>query len=74
MKRIPVASQTLTAVGYDIVGALLEVEYKHGGVVQYHGVRAGVYWGLMRTGSLGAFDEFYLERLEQGTYRRIVVE
>jgi hypothetical protein len=74
MKRIPVASQTLHAVGYDVVGALLEVEYKQGGVVQYHGVRAGVYWDLMRTETLGAFDAFYAERLEHGSYRRIVVE
>ncbi|MGZ8379526.1 MAG: KTSC domain-containing protein [Gemmatirosa sp.] len=73
MKRIPVASQTLSTVGYDVVGALLEVEYKHGGVVQYHGVRAGVYWDLMRTGSLGAFDAYYAARVEQATYQRVVV-
>ena len=74
MKRIPVESETLTAVGYDVVGALLEVEYRHGVVVQYQGVRAGVYWDLMRTDSLRAFDEFYSARLEHGTYPRIAIE
>jgi hypothetical protein len=74
MKRIPVESETLAAVGYDIVGALLEVEYKHGVVVQYQGVRAGVYWDLMRSDSLAAFDEFYAARLEQGAYKRIAIE
>ena len=74
MKRIPVESETLAAVGYDVVGALLEVEYKHGVVVQYQGVRAGVYWDLMRSDSLRAFDEFYAARLEHGTYKRIPIE
>jgi hypothetical protein len=74
MKRIPVESETLAAVGYDVVGALLEVEYKHGVVVQYQGVRAGVYWDLMRSDSLRAFDEFYAARLEHGTYPRIAIE
>lgn len=74
MKRIPVESQTLSAVGYDVVGALLEVEYKHGVVAQYQGVRAGVYWDLMRTGSPSAFDEYFAARLEHGGYKRIPIE
>lgn len=73
MKRIPVSSETLHAVGYDVVGALLEVEYKHGSVVRYEGVRAGVYWDLMRAGSLDAFDAFYAEHVERGTYQRSTV-
>ena len=59
MERVAVSSSNLASVGYDVNGAILEVEFNHGGVYQYSGVSSEIHQGLMSAGSHGAyFDKF----------------
>jgi hypothetical protein len=55
MERLPVSSSNLASVGYDEVGQVLEVEFRHGGVYQYVGVSAAVFGEFMAAESLGRF-------------------
>jgi hypothetical protein len=55
MDRLPVSSSNLASVGYDEVGQVLEVEFRHGGVYQYVGVSPTVFDELMAADSLGSY-------------------
>ena len=55
MERLPVSSSNLASVGYDEVGQVLEVEFRHGGIYQYSGVSAEVFSELLAAASLGGF-------------------
>lgn len=59
MERLPVSSSNLASIGYDANGAVLEVEFNHGGIYQYSGVPEEIFQGLMSAGSHGTyFDKF----------------
>ena len=62
MERTPVSSRSLASVGYDESGAVLEVEFNHGGVYQYSGVPEEVYQGLMNAGSHGTFYNEFIKK------------
>ena len=55
MERQSVTSSNIRSVGYDVVTAILEVEFHGGGVYQYHGVPESVYLGLMQAASHGSY-------------------
>lgn len=55
MKRIPVESRCLTAVGYDRQRRVLELEFHGGGVYQYPQVPPAVHQALLAADSLGAY-------------------
>jgi KTSC domain len=70
MKRIPVQSSNLRSVGYDPSSEILEIEFLHGGVYQYHDVPASVHEELMAASSHGSyFDEY----IKHGGYHYIKI-
>ena len=60
MKRNPVISSNLAAVGYDPSSQVLEIEFKSGSVYDYFGVPQGLYEQLMAAASLGTFFHQYI--------------
>lgn len=61
MKREPVASSNLAAVGYDEPSETLEVEFHNGAVYQYYNVPKGIHEEMMRAGSKGQFLHVYIK-------------
>lgn len=55
MERDPVKSSNIVSIGYDKDANRLEVEFKSGGVYQYHGVTQEEYDSLMGADSIGSF-------------------
>ena len=55
IKRIPVASSNIAAVGYDKEERILEIEFHHGAIYQYVNVPEKVYEELMSSPSQGAY-------------------
>lgn len=55
IKRIPVASSNIAAVGYDKEAHILEIEFHHGAIYQYVDVPEKVYEELMSSPSQGAY-------------------
>jgi len=55
MKRIPLTSSNLAAVGYDPKSKTLEVEFKNGTIYQYDHVPVDVYAELMTAESHGSY-------------------
>lgn len=55
IKRIPVASSNIAAVGYDKEACILEIEFHHGAIYQYVNVPEKVYEELMSSPSQGAY-------------------
>jgi KTSC domain len=55
MDRIPVDSMQLTSIGYDPARAVLEVEFRKGGIYQYFAVPADIHRQLMAAQSIGTF-------------------
>ncbi|MEB2787273.1 KTSC domain-containing protein [Algoriphagus persicinus] len=55
IKRIPVASSNIAAVGYDKKAHILEIEFHHGAIYQYADVPEKVYEELMNSPSQGAY-------------------
>ena len=55
MTRISVASAMMYSVGYDSVGAVLEVEFRNGSVYEYLDVPAQHYAALLAAASKGQF-------------------
>lgn len=55
IKRIPVASSNIAAVGYDKEAQILEIEFHHGAIYQYVDVPEKVYEELMSSPSQGAY-------------------
>ena len=55
MRRIPVTSSVLVAVGYDADTAELEIEFRSGDVYRYYAVPARVHRELLAAESPGAY-------------------
>jgi len=55
MKRIPLSSSNLAAVGYDPQTKTLEVEFKNGSIYQYNQVSERIYAELMNADSHGRY-------------------
>ena len=55
MERIPVESSNLASVRYDPKSAVLDIEFKIGGIYEYSGVHKSVYDGLMNAVSKGKY-------------------
>lgn len=55
IKRIPVDSSNIAAIGYDKEAQVLEIEFHHGAVYQYFDVPDNVYEELMSSPSKGAY-------------------
>jgi lysyl-tRNA synthetase class 2 len=55
MDRIPVKSTSVAAVGYDPESAVLEIEFRGGGVYRYVHVPAAAYRLLLRASSVGEY-------------------
>lgn len=55
MNRIPVNSSNINSIGYDILSAILEVEFKDGSIYRYYDVPDYIYKELMNAKSYGQF-------------------
>jgi len=55
ISRVGVDSSSLASVGYDSVGQVLEVEFRHGSVYRYMGVPVETYEALLGAGSKGRY-------------------
>ena len=55
VKRLPVRSSNIRAIGFDPETRTLEVEFHNGGVYQYSGVPESIYQGLVRAASKGSY-------------------
>ncbi len=62
--RVEVESSSVASVGYDDAVAVLEIEFRGGGVYRYFAVPEAVHAALMRSQSKGAF----VNRLVRGAY------
>ncbi|GAA3995848.1 hypothetical protein GCM10022408_03020 [Hymenobacter fastidiosus] len=67
MKRQPIRSTSLKAVGYEADTLTLEIEYRHGGVVRYVGVSAAVHQALLAVPGKALF---VAQVLDGGPYTR----
>src|SRR5690606_35438544 len=68
IKRIPIASSNIAAVGYDKKAQILEIEFHHGAIYQYVDVPEKVYEELMSSPSQGAY--FMNEIKEKFKYQK----
>jgi hypothetical protein len=55
VKRVPVSSSSVAALGYDRSSSVLEVEFTSGRAYRYFDVPEIVYHGLVRARSIGQF-------------------
>jgi hypothetical protein len=55
MRRIPVRSSVIAAIGYDTETAVLEVEFRSGDVYRYFAVPPSVHKALLEAESPGAY-------------------
>jgi len=55
MRRTPVESSMIAAVGYDARDRILEVEFNHGGIYHYYDVEPTVHRELMESDSVGGY-------------------
>ena len=68
IKRIPVDSSNIAAVGYDKEAHILEIEFHHGAVYQYFDVPENVYEELMSSAAKGSY--FMNEVKEKYNYNK----
>ena len=61
MERLPVESSDFVSVRYDPENAVLEIEFKSGGIYEYSGVPQSVYDGLMNGASRGKYFHWYIK-------------
>jgi hypothetical protein len=52
--RTPVQSSNIKSVGYDFGTEVLQVEFKNGGVFNYHDVSISAYTAMMEADSIGS--------------------
>lgn len=70
MERVTVSSSSLSSVGYDSDGRLLEVEFRSGAIYAYRNVPLWAYEALMTARSKGRHfdarirDRYPFERIE----------
>lgn len=55
MKMTAVSSSNLASVGYDSATQVLRIEFRNGGVYEYHNVPEAEYQGLMSASSKGSY-------------------
>jgi len=55
IKRIPVVSSNIAAVGYDKKSHILEIEFHHGAIYQYMDVPENVYESLINSSAMGSY-------------------
>lgn len=55
MKRVPVTSSSIAAVGYDPATNVLEIEFNEGGIYRYFAVPHSTHAALMAAERKGAF-------------------
>lgn len=55
MKRTPVKSSNIRAVGYDKLAKVLEIEFNHGGIYFYKDVPENAAKALVAASSVGKF-------------------
>ncbi len=67
MKRQPIRSTSLKAVGYDPATLALEIEYRNGRIVRYTGASEAVYQALLTVPGKALFVE---QIVEKGGYVR----
>lgn len=65
MQMFPVASRSLSAVGYE--GGILVIAFRNGGVYQYSGVPSAVAQGLAQAASKGR----YYQQFVRGRYAAV---
>ena len=65
MRRVPVTSSNIAAVGYDEASRTLEILFTNGRVYQYFDVPTQAHRALMNAGSYGQ----YLNQHIKGKYR-----
>ncbi len=69
MSRTSVSSSNLRSVGYDPAGAVLQIEFHHGGIYDYYRVPWRAYAGLMAAESKGGYHANHIKR--HYSYRRV---
>ena len=72
MKRMPVVSSNVSEIGYDPQTETLEVAFKHGGVYQYFGVPAAIYYELVAAPSIGRYLEVNVKKADY-RFRKVAV-
>jgi hypothetical protein len=70
MKREPVESSSIAAVGYLPARRLMEIEFRNGGVYEYQGVPDTLYREFLRADSHG---RFFTQHIRPGgfPYRKV---
>lgn len=61
MNREPVASTSISAVGYDEPSQTLEVEFTNGSIYQYYNLTAAVFEQFMQAASKGQFLAYQIK-------------
>ena len=69
MKMIPVSSSNLESVGYEPATQTLRIEFKNGGVYEYHNVPEAEYQGLMSASSKGSYHHQNIK--DRYTYTKV---
>jgi hypothetical protein len=69
MKRQPIESSTVRAIGYDPATGVLEVEFLHGLVYEYAAVSKEVHSAFMAASSKGSF--FHTEIKGAYDYKKV---
>lgn len=69
MSRTYVSSSNLRSVGYDPDRAVLQIEFRHGGIYDYYRVPWNAYTGLMSASSKGGFHARHIKT--RYPYRRV---
>lgn len=62
MERQPVSSSTIRSVGYDEISAVLEIEFRSGGIYQYSSMPRSIYLALMAASSKGGYHARHIKR------------
>ena len=61
MIRDPVASSTISSIGYDAASETLEVEFSNGSIYQYFNVPSQLNDQMLMAGSKGQFLNVYIK-------------
>ena len=69
MRRDPISSSNIAAVGYDPSSETLEIEFTSGGVYQYYNVPLSIYEALLAAPSKGSF--FAAQIRDRFSYARV---
>ena len=63
MKRDPVSSSNIAAIGYDAPSETLEVEFRNGSVYQYYNVPQSIYDAFTIASSAGQFLAYQIKNV-----------